>query len=97
MLDYNRVLYDGPWIVADHVLNVRKWQPRFDPDEAAIDRAVIWVQIPKLYREYYDHSILFRVAKRVGHPIKVNEVTLRATRVKYARVCVEASRASEEL
>ncbi|KAJ4844588.1 hypothetical protein Tsubulata_038190 [Turnera subulata] len=87
--DYNRVLYDGPWIVADHVLTVRKWQPRFDPDEATIDRAVIWVQIPKLYREYYDQSILFRVAKRVGRPIKVDEVTLKATRVKYARVCVE--------
>ncbi|KAJ4829285.1 hypothetical protein Tsubulata_000974 [Turnera subulata] len=45
--DYDRVLYDGPWIVADHVLTVRKWQPRFDPDEAIIDRAILWVQIPK--------------------------------------------------
>ncbi|KAJ4847099.1 hypothetical protein Tsubulata_024172 [Turnera subulata] len=87
--DYKHVLYDGPWLVADHVLIVRKWQPRFDPDEATIDRAVLRVQIPKLYREYYDHSILFRVACRVGRPIKVDEVTLRATRVKYGRVCVE--------
>ncbi|KAJ4834716.1 hypothetical protein Tsubulata_007671 [Turnera subulata] len=66
--DYDRVLYDGPWIVADHVLTVRKWQPRFDLDEVTIDRAILW---------------------RVGRLIKVNEVTLRATRVKYARVCVE--------
>ncbi|KAJ4848787.1 hypothetical protein Tsubulata_025771 [Turnera subulata] len=23
--DYNRVLYDGPWIIADHVLTVHRW------------------------------------------------------------------------
>ncbi|KAJ4823442.1 hypothetical protein Tsubulata_023131 [Turnera subulata] len=39
--DFSRVLYDRPWIVADHVLVVRKSQPRFDPDEAVIDRVVV--------------------------------------------------------
>ncbi|KAJ4822097.1 hypothetical protein Tsubulata_002812, partial [Turnera subulata] len=87
--DYNRVLFDGPWMVADHVLTVRKWQPCFDPVEVVIDRVTIWVQLPKLYQEYYDKEILLKVARRVGRPIKVDDVTLRSTRVKYARMCVE--------
>ncbi|KAJ4838451.1 hypothetical protein Tsubulata_041033 [Turnera subulata] len=88
--DYQRVLFDGPWVVADHVLIVRRWQPRFDPDEATIDKAVVWVQLPKLYQEYYDKEILlWRIARRVGKPIKVDEVTLRSSRVKFARVCIE--------
>ncbi|KAJ4828024.1 hypothetical protein Tsubulata_035103 [Turnera subulata] len=87
--DYNRVLYDGPWLVADHVLTVRRWQPCFDPDEAVIDKAVVWIQFPKLYQEFYDRDILLRVARRAGRPIKVDEVTLKSSRVKYARVCVE--------
>ncbi|KAJ4836147.1 hypothetical protein Tsubulata_038857 [Turnera subulata] len=87
--DYNRVLYDGPWIVADHVLIVRRWQPQFDPDDAIIDKAVVWVQLPKLYQEYYDKEILMRIARRVGKPIKVDEVTLKLSRVKFARVCIE--------
>ncbi|KAJ4847601.1 hypothetical protein Tsubulata_002699 [Turnera subulata] len=87
--DYQQVLYDGPWLVADHVLTVRRWQPCFDKEEAVIDRAIVWVQLPKLYQEYYDRDILLRIARWVGKPIKVDEVTLRSTRVKYARVCVE--------
>ncbi|KAJ4836052.1 hypothetical protein Tsubulata_008951 [Turnera subulata] len=58
--DYNRVLFEGSWMVADHVLI-----------------------------EYYDASILMRVAKLMGRPIKVDDVTLHSTRVKYAPVCVE--------
>ncbi|KAJ4824422.1 hypothetical protein Tsubulata_032607 [Turnera subulata] len=84
-----KVLFDGPWMVADYVLTVRRWQPRFDPDEAVIDRASVWVQLPKLFQEYYDRDILLRIARRVGKPLKVDEVTLHSTRVKYARVCVE--------
>ncbi|KAJ4842246.1 hypothetical protein Tsubulata_028698 [Turnera subulata] len=52
-LDYNRELYDGPWIIADHVLIVRRWQPCFDLDEAHI---------------------------------KVDEVTLRSSGAKFAKV-----------
>ncbi|KAJ4842083.1 hypothetical protein Tsubulata_009435 [Turnera subulata] len=87
--DYNRVLFDGPWLVADHVLMVRRWQPCFDPDEAVIDKAIVWIQLPKLYHEFYDRDILLRIARRAGRPIKVDEVTLKSSRGKYARVCVE--------
>ncbi|KAJ4849097.1 hypothetical protein Tsubulata_034474 [Turnera subulata] len=37
----------------------------------------VLVQLPKLYQEYYDKDILLQIARRVGLPVKVDEVTLR--------------------
>jgi len=29
-LDYDHVLFDGPWMVADQYITVRQWQANFD-------------------------------------------------------------------
>ncbi|KAJ4823443.1 hypothetical protein Tsubulata_023132 [Turnera subulata] len=39
--------------------------------------------------EYYDKSLLYRIAQRIGRFIKIDKVTTRSTRGKYARVSVE--------
>jgi hypothetical protein len=36
--DRDLALFEGPWMVADHCLTVRRWHPNFDPDEATIER-----------------------------------------------------------
>ncbi|KAF2316215.1 hypothetical protein GH714_041556 [Hevea brasiliensis] len=38
--EYERVLSDGPWMVAGHYLTVRQWRPNFDPDLAQIEKAM---------------------------------------------------------
>ena len=46
--DYDHVLFDGPWMVADQYITVRQWQPNFDPEEASIETVVVWVRLPNL-------------------------------------------------
>ena len=40
---------------------------------------------------YYEESFLFAITAIVGKPVKVDMNTLRATRGKFAQVCVEIS------
>ncbi|KAG6764948.1 hypothetical protein POTOM_028962 [Populus tomentosa] len=44
--DRDFALFEGPWMVADHYLTVRRWHPNFDPDEATIERR--WRSIGQL-------------------------------------------------
>ncbi|KAJ4833381.1 hypothetical protein Tsubulata_032955 [Turnera subulata] len=87
--DYERVLYEGPWLIGDHVVAVKRWVPHFDPDATAIDKVVTWVQIPKLDLEYYDRGLLMRVGNRIGKFPRVDNATLTASRCNFARICVE--------
>jgi len=36
MEDYHHVLTQGPWLIGDNYLNIRKWVPNFVPDEEPI-------------------------------------------------------------
>ncbi|KAJ4844777.1 hypothetical protein Tsubulata_003486 [Turnera subulata] len=87
--DYDRVLFDGPWMVLDHVVIVRRWEPHFDPDNAVIDKAVVWVQLPKLDLEYYHKEVLMLIGSRIGRVVKFDKATLETARCNYARICVE--------
>ncbi|KAJ4837446.1 hypothetical protein Tsubulata_023175 [Turnera subulata] len=87
--DYERVLYEGPWSVGDHVVAVKRWVPHFDPDIATIDKAVGCVQISKLELAYYDRELLMRVGNRIGKFLRIENATLLASRCNFARICVE--------
>lgn len=85
-LDYDRALLGGPWVIGDHYLHVRLWTPNF---EARIDVLPIWVRFPDLPIEYYEKRWLERAGNRIGNTLWVDEMTLLASRGKFAKVCVE--------
>ena len=89
VLEYERALTEGPWIIADHYLAVSKWYPNFDPDSFTISKLTVWVHFPNLPMEYFDEAFLQRLGQEIGKPLKVDDTTLAATRGKYARICVE--------
>lgn len=84
--DYSRVYTEGPWVVMDHYVTVRKWQHDFKPDEAEEDTTAIWMRFPNLP---IDEQILFHVVKAFGSSLKVDINTAMAARGKYAWVCIE--------
>lgn len=63
--DYNKVFTGGPWVIQDHYLTVRKWQPDFKADKATAIKTAVWMRFPFLPYEYYD-QICFECG-RVGH------------------------------
>ncbi|KAI9090910.1 hypothetical protein K1719_028395 [Acacia pycnantha] len=38
--DYTNALSGGPWMIYDHYLSVRPWEPNFNPATAKIDKAI---------------------------------------------------------
>ncbi|KAJ1418153.1 hypothetical protein SESBI_16112 [Sesbania bispinosa] len=60
--DYEAVFQNGSWMLAGHYLIIQKWQPNFFPFEDELKRVAVWIRIPGLPFEYYDHTILWRIA-----------------------------------
>lgn len=46
--DYNHVLFQGPWMVADHYLLVQRWRPNFLNKAITEKRVAVWIKIPEL-------------------------------------------------
>ncbi|XP_028105264.1 uncharacterized protein LOC114304299, partial [Camellia sinensis] len=89
MVDCSRVYTEGPWIIMDHYLTVRRWEHDFKPSEAGEVATALWVRFPQLPIEYYNEKVLFHIAKAIGKPLKVDLNTAISARGRYARVCVE--------
>lgn len=87
--DYNKVYTGGPWIIQDHYLTVRKWQPQFKADMASAIKTAVWMRFKFLPYEFYDEESLLIIATKLGKPLKVDINTIDGLRGSYARVCVE--------
>ncbi|KAJ4847160.1 hypothetical protein Tsubulata_045745 [Turnera subulata] len=87
--DYNHALRNGPWMVADHYLTIRKWVPNFDPKMERITRTMVWIHIPDLPMEYYDKEFLSMIGNRLGKIYRIDAATSSASRGQYAKMSVE--------
>ncbi|KAL7202773.1 hypothetical protein ACSBR1_034273 [Camellia fascicularis] len=89
LADCNSVYTEGPWIIMDHYLTVRRWEHDFKPSKATEVTTALWVRFPQLPIEYYNEKVLYHIAKVIGRPLKVDLNTAMSIRGRYARVCVE--------
>lgn len=87
--DYEAVMLNGPWVINDHYLHLRRWEPNFVAKSARIESLLVWVRFPILPVEYFNEYWLMRAGNRIGRTVKVDRTTLLAARGKFARVCVE--------
>ena len=88
-VDREKVIKEGPWMINDHYLAVKKGSPDFNPQDACFGRTMVWVRFPCLNLMYYDEQIIKRVAWGIGKPVKVDMTTQSVARGRYTRVCVE--------
>ena len=87
--DYEFVMTQGPWMLGDSYLTIRKWVPNFIADEAPMRHLTAWVRIPNLSVEYFDKTILHRIGSKIGTVIKIDRNTESMDRGQYVRFCVE--------
>ncbi|KAL9404358.1 hypothetical protein Peur_001330 [Populus x canadensis] len=87
--DRERVINEGPWMIVDHYLTVRKWTADFVASPTIINHTMVWVRIPSLNLVFYDENFLLIVASTLGTPIKVDMNTLNVERERFARICIE--------
>lgn len=84
-----KVINGGPWMIFDHYLVVRQWDPYFNAARPSIDKTMVWVRIPSLNLAYYDEDLLWALASVIGNPIKVDTHTLKMERGRFTRLCIE--------
>jgi len=87
--DYDFALTGGHWVYMDHYLAVQPWKSEFDPDASEVSKIAAWVRIPKFPVDFYDKGILYVVGNQIGRVLKVDTNTLRQTKGRFARICVE--------
>lgn len=87
--DYNYVLTQGPWMLDDNYLTIRKWVPNFVPDDAPIKVLTAWVRIPNISVEYFDVQFLNKIGSKIGKVLRVDKSTAQADRGQFTRLSVE--------
>ncbi|XP_010666674.1 uncharacterized protein LOC104883810 [Beta vulgaris subsp. vulgaris] len=87
--DYDFVLTQGPWMIGESYLTIKKWVPNFIADEAPIKTLTAWVRIPHLSVEYFDKQILHKIGSKIGNVIKIDRNTASMDRGQYVRFCIE--------
>ncbi|XP_061352758.1 uncharacterized protein LOC133297608 [Gastrolobium bilobum] len=96
--DYNFVLQEGPWVVADHYVMVQRWRPFFNPHDDDFKKLVVWLRIPGLPIEFYTSRHLCNIGNLFGRTLKIDRNSIRkdiigdkefTDRAKFARICVE--------
>nr|XP_009796013.1 PREDICTED: uncharacterized protein LOC104242638 [Nicotiana sylvestris] len=84
-----KTLHLGPWFFSGHFLSVRKWEPKFFPQEATLASTAIWIRLPQLLTEFYDKIILEKVGRKLGKLLKIDQCTSSTLRGRYARICIQ--------
>lgn len=87
--DRDWALAGGPWLVQGHYLTIREWIPDFQPYDATIDKAAVWVRVPNMPMEYQNEVILRRIGYGLGQTLKIDRNTVAAVRGNFARIFVE--------
>ena len=73
----------------DHYLTVQLWKPKFDTDKNDLQSFLVWVRIPCLPIEYYDHAFLMRLGAKLGKPVKIDNATSLVSRGHFTRMRIE--------
>ncbi|CAN1181082.1 hypothetical protein LINPERHAP2_LOCUS35156 [Linum perenne] len=87
--DYERALFEGPWLIGDHYIVAEEWRPNFEPGYSVVNKIRAWVRLPSLPVEYFDPDILTMIGDKIGKTIRLDNTTMSGTRGNFARICVE--------
>jgi len=87
--DYNHVMTQGPWLIRDNYLTIRKWVPNFVSDEEPIRFLTAWIRIPFLSIEYFNEEFLCLIGENIGKVQSVDQSTTYVKRGKFTRMSVQ--------
>ncbi|KAK1312399.1 hypothetical protein QJS10_CPA07g00448 [Acorus calamus] len=86
-----KVLEGGPWTMDNRPFVLKRWSPSVRMEQERLTSIPIWVKFPNLPLHFWSKECLGKIASTVGTPLFMDTATQMATRISYARVCVEVS------
>ncbi|XP_061355743.1 uncharacterized protein LOC133300236 [Gastrolobium bilobum] len=79
----------GSWVIFDHCLAIRSWEPDFQPFQATINRVMAWIRLPEFPIEYVNTELVKSISNWLGKFVKIDAATTLLARGRFARLCVE--------
>jgi len=55
--DYEYVLTQGPWLIGDTYLTIKKWVLNFVSDEVLFRILIAWIRTPRICVEYFEKGL----------------------------------------
>ncbi|XP_057824278.2 uncharacterized protein LOC131036411 [Cryptomeria japonica] len=93
--DLRSILVGGPWILGKTSLDLKKWEPGFNPKDWECNEAPIWVRPPGLPLDYQDEDIFVGLATCFGELLSVDLMTTAKRRLVYAHICVNIKQSTD--
>ncbi|XP_028073153.1 uncharacterized protein LOC114275333 [Camellia sinensis] len=90
------VLEGGPWYIGGFHLILKQWTRMMRLTKDKIQKVPVWVKFFNVPMEYWDSDGLSRIASGVGVPLFTDHLTVKGTRVAFARVCVEVDASAKQ-
>ncbi|KAL0919930.1 hypothetical protein M5K25_009021 [Dendrobium thyrsiflorum] len=79
----NEILLGGPWFVAGHIIGLDRWSPSLSASSLRGFSSPVWIRLPHLPLEYWDHVNLGRLATAIGEPLFIDTQTSELNRCSY--------------
>lgn len=84
-----KLLWKGPWTVEWRILQISEWRESFQLAFKKLSFVAVWIQSHHVPMELWNGDVLETIASHFGRVLKIDEHTLKLTRSKNARICVE--------
>nr|POF19473.1 uncharacterized protein CFP56_61118 [Quercus suber] len=89
--DVDYILKGGPWFIGQNFLTIRQWEPEFQASSATLSSIAVWVRLPELPIEFYEHNALLKIGRAIGPVLRIDANTANGVRGRFARLCVQVN------
>ncbi|KAG8501560.1 hypothetical protein CXB51_003854 [Gossypium anomalum] len=87
-IDYEKVLFEGLWIIFGQYLTVQPWTVLFDPTQKFLSMVMSWIRFSGLPGYMYKRKILLEIGRLVGKVTKLDMNMDNRVKGKFARMVV---------
>ena len=77
--------------MGQHFLAIRQWEPKFQASSVTLSSVAMWIRLPELPIEFYEHNALLKIGRAIGPVLHIDAHTANVTRGCSARLCVQVN------
>ncbi|XP_077226360.1 uncharacterized protein LOC143862969 [Tasmannia lanceolata] len=89
--DCTRILEEAGQHYGGRPLILQRWDPDSSLQKKQLPDILVWVRLPGLHLKFWSQHGLSRIASLIGKPLYMDTQTAEATRLNYARMCIQIS------
>ena len=88
-------LKGGPYFLGNKLFIIKKWTPGMLLTKGKFSMIPLWVKLRGVPIDLWTEEGLHYLASLLGKPIQIDEASLKGSRMKFARICVEIDASKE--